>query len=84
MLRKTGGTGISPRSVITSYPINFIHNTGTVEADTGTIIFDSGGQIDGKYEAFGNGTINFALGTFIAINPVFSGCQAPMNSPAPP
>ncbi len=71
LLRKTGGTGISEIGY-PSYPISFT-NTGTVEADTGTIIFDSGGQIDGNYQVASNATINFALGTFTAINPVFSG-----------
>ncbi len=71
LLRKTGGTGMTQFG-LSGYPINFT-NTGTVEADIGTITFNSGGQIDGNYQAFGNGTINFAAGTFTAINPVFSG-----------
>ncbi len=71
LMRKTGGAGVTQLG-LPSYPINFT-NSGTVEADIGTITFNSGGQIDGKYQAFGNGTINFAAGTFTAINPFFSG-----------
>ncbi len=72
LVRKTAGTG-SVQFGLLGYPINFT-NTGTVEADIGTITFNSGGPIDGIYQATNGATINFAGGTFTSgINPVLSG-----------
>ncbi len=64
LVRKTAGTG-SVQLGLLSYPINFT-NTGTVEADIGTIIFNSGGPIDGNYQATNGATINFCPRDFYA------------------
>jgi choice-of-anchor C domain-containing protein len=49
-------------------------NLGTVEAETGTILFDGGGTIQGTYNAASNATILFNGGLFTPVNaPVFAG-----------
>jgi hypothetical protein len=48
-------------------------NSGTVEADTGTISFQGGGVISGQYSAVNGAGVNFAGGVFSSVSAVFIG-----------
>ena len=51
----------------------FFKNTGTVEADKGTISFQGGGVIGGALNAAGGATVTFANGTFSGSGAALSG-----------
>jgi hypothetical protein len=69
-LRKSAGSGTT---VI--YPI--MNNTGTVDAETGTLSFQGGGTIDGLFHAAAGATIAFNGGSYTGGNaPQFTGAGA--------
>ena len=61
-IRKSAGTGITYISVVCT-------NTGTVDAQSGTIQFNSGGNLAGTYNTASNALIQFASGTFTETAP---------------
>jgi hypothetical protein len=57
-IRKTAGLGVSSFSL----PVT---NTGAMDAQSGTIQFNSGGTIGGTYNTASGATIQFAAGTYL-------------------
>src|ERR1035441_754477 len=69
-LRKSAGSGTT---VI--YPI--VNNTGTVDAETGTLSFRGGGTIDGQFHAAAGATVAFDGGSYTGGSaPQFTGAGA--------
>jgi hypothetical protein len=60
---KTAGIGISSFAVVFT-------NTGTVDAESGTIQFTAGGNIGGTYNTASGGRIQFASGNYFENGPV--------------
>src|ERR1017187_9953094 len=57
------------------YPI--VNNTGTVDAETGTLSFHGGGTIDGQFHAAAGATVAFDAGSYTGGNaPQFTGAGA--------
>ncbi len=70
-LRKSAGTGIT-------YIYPTLNNTGTVDAETGTISFQGGGNLGGQFVTAAGATILFNAGNFplVSGNPTSSGSGA--------
>ena len=73
-MHKTAGSGTTAfgSSSGSGYAI-FFENSGTVEADEGTISFQGGGTIGGAFDAAGGATIAFANGSFTDSGAALSG-----------